>query len=78
MYAYSTDPKPNASSFCNPNPHHVHPSLPPAPRRGQHPWSFTGSRGAQPDGEGSEHCLAVLNNFYNVSILAWRDMKQGS
>ena len=34
---------------------------------GRHPWSFTGSRGAQPDGQGSEHCLAILNNFYNVS-----------
>jgi len=34
-------------------------------RKGQHPWSFTGSRGAQPDGSGSEDCLAVLNNFYN-------------
>lgn len=34
-------------------------------RRGQHPWSFTGSRGAQPDGNGGEDCLAVLNNFYN-------------
>lgn len=35
-------------------------------RQGQHPWSFTGSRGAQPDGgRGSENCLAVLNNFYN-------------
>ena len=36
--------------------------------RGRHPWSFTGSRGQQPDGRGSEHCLAVLNNFYNVSL----------
>ena len=35
--------------------------------KGRHPWSFTRSRGAQPDGEGSEHCLAILNNFYNVS-----------
>ena len=35
--------------------------------RGRHPWSFTGSRGAQPDGQGSEDCLAILNNFYNVS-----------
>jgi len=35
-------------------------------RKGQHPWSFTGSRGAQPDGGiGTEDCLAVLNNFYN-------------
>ena len=38
--------------------------------KGRHPWSFTGSRGAQPDGQGSEHCLAILNNFYNVSISA--------
>jgi len=37
-------------------------------RRGQHPWSFTGSRGAQPDGRGSEHCLAILNNFYNDGV----------
>ena len=35
--------------------------------KGRHPWSFTGSRGAQPDGRGSEDCLAILNNFYNVS-----------
>ena len=35
--------------------------------KGRHPWSFTGSRGAQPDGQGSEDCLAILNNFYNVS-----------
>jgi len=35
---------------------------------GRHPWSFTGSRGAQPDGEGSEHCLAILNNFYNDGV----------
>lgn len=37
--------------------------------KGRHPWSFTGSRGAQPDGQGSENCLAILNNFYNVSIV---------
>ena len=37
--------------------------------KGRHPWSFTGSRGAQPDGEGSKHCLAILNNFYKVSKL---------
>jgi len=36
--------------------------------RGSHPWSFTGSRGAQPDGQGSENCLAVLNNFYNDGV----------
>ena len=35
---------------------------------GVHPWSASGTRGAQPDGGGGEHCLAVLNNFYNVSI----------
>ena len=35
--------------------------------RGVHPWSHAGLRGAQPDGQGSEHCLAVLNNLYNVS-----------
>ena len=39
--------------------------------KGRHPWSFTGSRGAQPDGRGSEDCLAILNNFYNVSHIAW-------
>jgi len=37
-------------------------------RNGQHPWSFTGSRGSQPDGRGSEHCLAILNNFYNDGV----------
>ena len=36
--------------------------------RGVHPWSFGGLRGAQPDGQGSENCLAVLNNFYNVGL----------
>merc|ERR1712227_274277 len=36
--------------------------------KGRHPWSFTGSRGAQPDGEGSEDCLAILNNFYNDGV----------
>jgi len=36
---------------------------------GQHPWSFTGSRGKQPDGgRGSENCLAILNNFYNDGV----------
>ena len=35
--------------------------------RGRHPWSFTGSRGPQPDGVNSEHCLAILNNFYQVN-----------
>merc|ERR1711935_954006 len=33
--------------------------------RGKHPWSFGGLRGPQPDGIGSEDCVAVLNNFYN-------------
>ena len=28
----------------------------------QHPWSFTGRTGPQPDG--GERCLAVLNNTY--------------
>merc|ERR1712203_1140469 len=38
-------------------------------RKGQHPWSFTGSRGSQPDGgRGSENCLAILNNFYNDGV----------
>ena len=36
-------------------------------RRGQHPWSFAGLRGPQPDGAGSEDCLAILNDVYNVS-----------
>jgi len=36
--------------------------------KGRHPWSFTGSRGAQPDGQGSEDCLAILNNFYNDGV----------
>ena len=34
--------------------------------RGNHPWSFTGTRGPQPDGRGTEHCLAILNDFYQV------------
>ena len=37
--------------------------------RGRHPWSHTGLRGPQPDGRGSEHCLAILNNLYNVRRL---------
>merc|ERR1711976_195527 len=36
--------------------------------RGVHPWSHTGLRGPQPDGQGSEHCLAVLNNLYNDGV----------
>ena len=35
--------------------------------RGRHPWSFAGLRGPQPDGQGTEHCLAILNNIYKVS-----------
>ena len=35
--------------------------------QGVHPWSFAGLRGPQPDGQGTEHCLAVLNNLYDVS-----------
>ena len=36
--------------------------------KGRHPWSFAGTRGAQPDGQNmAEHCLAILNNFYQVS-----------
>ena len=35
--------------------------------KGTHPWSFTRLRGPQPDGLESENCLAILNNFYNVS-----------
>lgn len=36
--------------------------------RGSHPWSFTGLRGPQPDGQGSEDCLAILNNLYNDGV----------
>merc|ERR1711936_912727 len=36
--------------------------------RGDHPWSHAGTRGAQPDGQRAEHCLAVLNNFYNDGV----------
>jgi len=36
--------------------------------RGVHPWSFAGLRGPQPDGQGSEDCLAVLNNLYNDGV----------
>ena len=36
--------------------------------RGRHPWSFGGSRGPQPDGQGSEDCLAILNNVYNDGV----------
>ena len=35
--------------------------------RGRHPWSFAGLRGPQPDGQGTEDCLAILNNIYKVS-----------
>merc|ERR1712127_639575 len=34
--------------------------------KGQHPWSFTGRLGAQPDG--GETCLAVLNNTYRDGV----------
>lgn len=34
--------------------------------RGQHPWSFTGRTGPQPDG--GESCLAILNNVYRSVV----------
>jgi len=34
--------------------------------KGQHPWSFTGRTGPQPDG--GERCLAVLNNTYRDGV----------
>jgi len=34
--------------------------------RGQHPWSFTGRTGPQPDG--GETCVAVLNNTYRDGV----------
>ena len=34
--------------------------------RGAAPWSDKGLRGPQPDGQGTEDCLAVLNNIYQV------------
>merc|ERR1719410_2870581 len=34
--------------------------------RGQHPWSFTGRTGPQPDG--GERCLAILNNVYRDGV----------
>merc|ERR1711892_1065225 len=34
--------------------------------RGQHPWSFTGRTGPQPDG--GETCLAVLNSVYRDGV----------
>ena len=37
--------------------------------QGVHPWSFAGLRGPQPDGQGSEDCLAILNNLYDVSTI---------
>ena len=36
--------------------------------QGVHPWSLRGLRGPQPDGQGAENCLAVLNNFYDVGL----------
>ena len=35
--------------------------------QGQFPWSPSGLRGPQPDGLNSEDCVAILNNFHNVS-----------
>merc|ERR1719312_845117 len=34
--------------------------------KGQHPWSFTGRTGPQPDG--GERCLAILNNVYRDGV----------
>jgi len=34
--------------------------------RGQHPWSFTGRTGPQPDG--GERCLAILNDVYRDGV----------
>ena len=40
-------------------------------RAGIHPWSTEGRNGRpQPDGFGTENCLAVLNNFFAVSTRA--------
>jgi len=37
--------------------------------RGRFPWSTEGLRGPQPDGgQGSELCLAILNNVYNDRV----------
>lgn len=41
-------------------------------RKGQHPWSFTGRTGPQPDG--GERCLAILNNtyrYYTFKLNTW-------
>jgi len=35
-------------------------------QRGQHPWSFTGRTGPQPDG--GEKCLAILNDVYRDGV----------
>merc|ERR1719397_1730543 len=35
-------------------------------QRGQHPWSFTGRTGPQPDG--GELCLAILNSVYRDGV----------
>ena len=44
--------------------------------KGRHPWSFAGSRGPQPDGNlGTEHCLAVLNNVYQVIMIKLRILR---
>ena len=40
--------------------------------RGRFPWSTEGLRGPQPDGgQGSELCLAILNNVYNDRYARW-------
>ena len=44
--------------------------------RGQHPWSFTGRTGPQPDG--GESCLAILNNVYRsvYSVQVYRSVQR--
>ena len=37
-------------------------------QRGQHPWSFTGRTGPQPDG--GERCLAILNSVYRYNTIS--------
>ena len=39
--------------------------------RGAAPWSGQGLRGPQPDGQGSEDCLAILNNLYSVRFASF-------
>ena len=48
--------------FCIPLFHDDYSSMIHFPSLLQHPWSFTGRTGPQPDG--GERCLAVLNNTY--------------